>query len=250
MAEAGIDLYVLFIQENGLDSLVAYFLDKGKGVPENVHWHVLPEAEQSLEMLIASAETTLKFPLKSLHDMPDNNRAKHNEFVKVLSALHSFPCDRCGASHGHVATWGPDKCIAADSLTGINNAAKSLAVGNKPVMSPGEWYLAQTYAEKLLRYLCGTKCHFILTAHQEREIDQVVGSVKVTVSTLGKALAPKIPPMFSDVILTVRTGEKFTWSTAQPQTVLKARSLPIKESIEPGFGQIIKTWKSRREKIN
>ena len=63
------------------------------------------------------------------------------------------------------------------------------------------------------------------------------------VATLGKKLPPKVPRMFNDVVLTVRTGKEFSWSTASAQVDTKASNLPISEKITPGFGQIIKRWK-------
>ena len=64
-------------------------------------------------------------------------------------------------------------------------------------------------------------------------------------STLGKALAPKIPSMFSDVILTTRENTKWTWDTASAMADLKTRNLPIAQGITPDFRQIIEKWKSR-----
>jgi hypothetical protein len=122
----------------------------------------------------------------------------------------------------------------------------SLVVGGKPVKSQADWGIAMDQIEKLVRQLTdGCKCHFVLTAHVEREVDLVFGGVRVTVSTLGRALAPKIPPMFSDVILTYREGTKFLWSTANPQADLKARNLPLADGMPPTFKPIIDKWKSR-----
>ena len=119
-------------------------------------------------------------------------------------------------------------------------------MGGKPVKSQADWGIAQDQIEKLIRQLTdGCRCHFVLTAHVEREVDQVFGGVKVTVSTLGRALAPKIPPMFSDVVLSYREGTKFFWSTANPQADLKARNLPIADGLAQDFKPIIEKWVSR-----
>jgi hypothetical protein len=126
----------------------------------------------------------------------------------------------------------------------------SLVVGGKPVKSQSDWGIAQDQVEKLLRMLCDNcDCHFILLAHVERETDAVLGGVKLMVSTLGAKLAPKIPAMFSDVILTVRQGTKFLWDTGNTQADLKTRNLPIKSDIEPTFAQIIAKWKARGGKL-
>jgi hypothetical protein len=182
--------------------------------------------------------------------MVDPNRGKHNQFTTMLRALANFKDQRDGKEYGAVDSWGPDRCLALDSLTGINPIALSLVVGGKPVKSQSDWGIAQDQIEKVIRQLCdGCRCHFVLTAHVERETDQVFGGVKITVSTLGRALAPKIPPMFSDVILSYREGTKFLWSTANAQADLKARNLPIADGIQPTFEQIFNKWKSRGGKV-
>jgi len=245
LADTGVEVFCLFT-ESGLETLLGYYTDTGKPVPSNLHWHVLPRGGSAFSTLAESANTINTTSLDVLYKLADNNRAKHNQFVGLLRALSDFPDDRTGNKYGAVDTWGPDRCLAIDSLTGINPIAMSLVVGNKPVKSQADWGIAQDQIEKLLRQLTdGCRCHVVLLAHVEREVDQVFGGVKVTVSTLGRALAPKIPPMFSDVILSVREGTKFSWSTANAQADLKARNLPIADGLPPSFKPIIDKWISR-----
>lgn len=249
LADAGVELFVLFT-ESGLETLLGYWTDRGLDVPANVHWHVLQRPQGSFATLADSANTINTFAQEALHKMQDPNRAKHNQFVSLLRALADFPDDRTGRRFGAVDSWGPDRCLALDSLTGINPIALSLVVGGKPVKSQADWGIAQDQIEKLIRQLTdGCRCHFVLTAHVEREIDQVFGGVKITVSTLGRALAPKIPPMFSDVILSSREGNKFTWSTANTQADLKARNLTIADGLPQDFRIIINKWLSRGGKL-
>jgi hypothetical protein len=121
-----------------------------------------------------------------------------------------------------------------------------MVVGKKPVKSQADWGIAQDCVEKLLRMLTdGCKCHFVLISHVEREVDTVQGGTKITVSSLGRALPPKIPPMFSDVILAARQGTTWSWSTANALCDLKTRNLPYAEGLKPDFAQIISKWKSR-----
>lgn len=240
-----IELFCLFT-ENGQETLVGYWTDRGLPVPDNVHWHNLPRGENGFDVLADGANAINSYAMEALFKMTDPNRSKSNQFFTMLKALQDFPDDRTGKKFGHVGKWGPNRVLAIDSLTGINPIAMSLVIGNKPLKDQRDWGIAQDQIEKFLRQCCdGAKCHFVLTAHVEREVDQVFGGVKVTVSTLGKALAPKIPPMFSDVILTVREGVKFSWSTANPQADLKARNVPIADGIPPNFNQIFIKWRSR-----
>jgi hypothetical protein len=249
LAETGVDLFILFT-ESGLETLLGYWTDRGMDVPANVHWHLLKRSENSFVTMAQTATTINTIAQEALHKMQDTNRAKHNQFVTLLTALADFPDDRTGRRFGAVDSWGPDRCLAIDSLTGINPIALSLVVGGKPVKSQADWGIAQDQIEKLIRQLTdGCKCHFALTAHVEREVDQVFGGVKITVSTLGVKLAPKLPPMFSDVILASRDGTKFSWSTAHPNADLKARNLPVADNITPSFVPIFNKWKSRGGKL-
>jgi hypothetical protein len=245
LADTGVELFVLFT-ESGVETLLGYWTDRGKAIPPNVHWHVLARPAANFTTMAESADLINTRTMEVLFKMQDPNRAQHNQFVGLLRALADFPDDRTGTKFGPVDSWGPDRCLAIDSLTGINPIAMSLVVGGKPVKSQADWGIAMDQIEKLIRQLTdGCKCHFILTAHVEREVDQVFGGVKITVSTLGRALAPKIPPMFSDVILASRDGSKFTWSTINPVADLKARNLPLADNIQQDFKPILEKWKSR-----
>jgi hypothetical protein len=245
IADSGVELFLLFT-ESGLETFLGYWTDRGLEVPSRVHWHVLGRPKEAFAVMAATAKHINEVTQESLHKMQDTNRAKHNQFVGLLTALADFPDDRTGQRFGSVDSWGPDRCLALDSLTGINPIALSLVVGGKPVKSQADWGIAMDQVEKLVRQLTdGCKCHFVLTAHVERETDMVLGGSKITVSTLGVKLAPKIPPMFSDVILASRAVTKFEWSTANAQADLKARNLPIADHIDPTFAPIFAKWKSR-----
>lgn len=248
--EGGPEVFVLFT-ESGLESLLGFWTDRGLSVPDNLHWHVLARGSTNFDTLAKSAETINTYTQESLHKMSDPQRSQHNQFVSLLRVLANFKDDRTGREFGPVDSWGPDRVLCLDSLTGINPIALSLVVGGKPVKSQADWGIAQDQIEKLIRQLTdGCKCHFVLTAHVEREIDQVFGGVKVTVSTLGRALAPKLPPMFSDVILSVREGSRFSWSTANPLADLKTRNLPIQDGLQPDFRPILSRWVSRGGSIS
>lgn len=245
LADAGMEVFVTFL-ESGLETLLSYWKDRGKEIPSNVHWHVFPNPTGTLAQLEETANKISTTPRDNLYKYSDPKRAQRNQFVTLLRVFRDFPDDRTGDKFGPVDSWGPNRCIVIDSLGGLNPMALSLVVGDKPVVDQGEWYSAQKEIEKLLRVLTdGCRCHFVLLAHIEREIDQVLGGSKITVSTLGAKLAPKLPPMFSDVILSRRDGVKFFWDTANSQADLKARNLPIADGQAPDFGVIVKRWQSR-----
>lgn len=253
LVDSGVETFCLFT-ESGLETLLGYYTDPapdGKGlsyeaIPPNLHWHIMPPLVQSFDALANAAERVNQITLDAWAKMTDPERGKFNRYVDLLKVLNDFPDDRTGKRFGAVDKWGTGRAIVVDSLTGLGHFAMALIIGGKPVKSQPEWGAAQDQLERLLRQLCdGCRCHFVLLSHQERELDPVMGGIKLTVSTLGKALAPKIPPMFSDVVMSYREGTKFLWSTANQQADLKKRNLPLGEGLKPDFGQIITKWKSR-----
>lgn len=250
LAETGVELFVMFT-ESGMESFIGAWTDHGKDPPPNVHWHVLARPKGAFATLAKSANIINTWSMDALFKLQDPDRAKSNQFFTFLEAMSDFPDDRTGKKYGPVDTWGPDRCIVIDSLTGLNHMAMSLIIGNKPMRDQRDWGMAQDQLERTLRLLTdGCKCHFVLTSHIERETDQVFGGLKITVSTLGKALPPKITPMFSDVILTYREGLTFLWSTANAQADLKARNLPLADKIQPTFTQIFSKWSSRGGRLS
>lgn len=245
LVEAGVEVFYLGL-EPGLESVLGYFTDRGKPIPSNLHWHQLEAPKSSFSEFLDTAAKVNTMALDTLAKMSDPNRSKHNQFLKLIEALNNFPDDRTGTKFGCVDTWTPSRVLVMDGMAGLARAAMSLVVGGKPVRNQSDWGIAQDQVEKIVRMLTDNcKCHFVLIAHVERETDAILGGVKLMVSTLGKALAPKLPPMFSDVILTVREGGKFSWDTGSAQADVKSRNLPIKSGLEPDFGAIIKKWQSR-----
>lgn len=254
LVDSGVETFYLNTASE-LETLLGYWTDRGLEVPPNLHWTTVQGLAGSaaagtqtsaFSILADGAKQVNDYSREALYKTQDPNRTKHNHFITLLRVLADFPDDRTGKKFGPVDSWGPDRALVLDHLSGVNPIAMSLVIGNKPVRDQGDWGIAQDQIEKLLRQLCdGCKCHFVLVAHVEREVDQVFGGVKVTVSTLGKALAPKIPPMFSDVILSVREAKNFSWSTANVLADLKARNLPIADGLKPDFKQIFDKWKSR-----
>jgi AAA domain len=243
--DAGVETFFLSL-EAGMESLIAYWTDRNLPVPPNLHWHRLSSIDGGFEWLADAAEKIGALTYESLTKMQDYTRAQNNQFEKLLRVLCNFTDQRTGKEYGPVDKWGPDKLIVIDGLTGFGTFAMQMQVGKKPVSSPSDYMVAQGQVERALRMLCeGCQCHFILIAHVEREIDQIMGGSKVTVATLGKALPPKIPPMFSDVILAVRNGTEFLWSTANSLVDLKTRNLPLSEKIPPDFQAIFSKWRSR-----
>jgi len=216
----------------------------GDTSPEKLHWNYLNPGMGDLDSLTKIVSQIATMTYEQLTKVQDVSRSINNTFGAILQQLMNFECQRTGKKFGNIGTWGTDKALVMDSLSGLVVASKTIAIGNKPTMSPSDYNTVQKPIEALLNQLCfGYQCHFVLTAHAEREIDPNFGGSKLMPSVPGKALAPVLPRFFSDVVLAKRTGTKFIWDTSDPQADLKATNLPIGSELPPSFVGPIEGWK-------
>lgn len=205
--------------------------------PANVSWADMKDLARKIN--------TMSF--KSLSSIEDAHKSKYNQWFEVLDTLSNYRCEIDGKEYGEVDSWSTDRCLWLDSLSGLSIMALALTVGAKSTIAPGEWGIAMSNLEWLVNNLCfNTNCHLVLTAHMEREKDEVSGGIKNMVSTLGSKLAPKIPRYFDSVIETRRgQGNKYTWEVDNPMADLKSRYLPVASGLEPTFVPLIADWKRK-----
>lgn len=244
LVDTGLKVF-FFAFESGAESLVGYYTDRGLPVPPNLHICTVRSGTASWNDMADAAKQVNQLSYDALKKVNDPNRSKYDAFEKFLRSFNDIT-DDTGAKHGSVDKLGPGAAVVVDGCTGLGNAVLKAVIGGKADRDQKDWGLAQNLLENFLRKLCDDcSCHFVLLAHVERETDPVLGGSKITISTLGRALAPKIPPMFSDVILSTRLGREFYWDTENPQADLKTRNLTISTKIKPDFAQIINKWRSR-----
>jgi hypothetical protein len=84
-----------------------------------------------------------------------------------------------------------------------------------------------------------------MTAHVQRQVDEVSGQTKLMTKAIGKAMGDDIPQLFSETIGTVREGGSFWWDTANSLLDTKTRYLPIASKIPPDGAQIMDKWIKR-----
>lgn len=244
LVDTGITV-VVFAFESGTESLRGYYTDRGLPVPKNLKFVTVKRPKAGWLEMAASVKMVNQLSYEALKKTADTARSKYDQFEQFLRTFARVITDD-GEDLGPIDDWGTDMAAAIDGLTGYGVAAMAAVVGGKMDKDQKDWGLAQTMIENSMRSLCdGCRCHVVVLSHVEREPDPLGGTSKITVSTLGAKLAPKIPPMFSDVILTVRVGKEFFWDTENALADLKTRNLPIASKNKPDFGAIIEKWKSR-----
>lgn len=244
--EAGIDLFAIGT-DPGFEETILDAIRKRNLPLDKFHYKYIAPASTDFDTMIKQAEQVSFFGYDALSTMKSGpGKGQYTQFVELLKTLADFVDQRTGESFGPVDSFPPNVALALDGLSGVNIMAMDLMLGGKVTAHQGEWGVAMTIEEKLILKLCGDlKCFFVLTAHVEKEPDIVSGIPITMVGALGRKLAPKLPRTFSDVILTVKEGDKFTWSTAAVSVDLKSRTLPIKDGLAPDFGQIVEVWRQR-----
>lgn len=247
LVDAGIEVFYIDL-ESGLESLVGYWKDRGLPIPENLHWHRLTPPKAGLANLMDIAQKVGSMSYESLTKFQDPNRMKENRFLDFLNVLADFKDQRTGKSYGNSSAWGTDRALVIDGLSGISDLAMQMVTGNKPCRSPSDYGVAQNNIKSIIRELANSwSCHFILLSHITRETDQLLGGTKIFMKSQGVALNSELPQIFSDVILAVRNGKTWSWSTANPMADTKTRNLAVSDNLPPDFGVIISKWRSRSQ---
>lgn len=235
--KAGITPFVIFT-EPGMETLS----DLPKG---SWHYKYIAPGVEKWEALLAMATKVNMMDFDSLTKQQDPNKRQYTQFLDFIKTCNSFVAED-GIDYGDVMGWNTDRVLVIDSLSGLSDMAMHLVTGGKFVRAMQDWMIAQNAIEALMnQVVTGTKCWVTLIAHIEREKDEVTGGTTVTVSTLGRKLAPRLPRYFSDVIQTVREDTKFSWSTAGYGVAVKTRNLSIKANLSPDFTPLVQTWKDR-----
>jgi hypothetical protein len=255
LVDTGLEVFYLNLG-TGLEALLGYYTDTRaadgslrvpRPVPDNLHWHSLDLIDPGgFTGMAADARQIATSTYAALCKIQDMNRHKNNPVERVLAALADFHDQRTGRSFGAADSWGPDRALVIDGSTELAEFYWAMQVGVKPVRDKPDYGIVQRQMSRFVRYCCdGCRCHFILIAHVEREQDELTGAIKIMTSAPGQKLAPILPSMFSDTILSVRNGTVWTWDTATPIADLKTRNLPVAQKLEPSFKQIIEKWISR-----
>lgn len=235
----------------GIEEVFCVFTEPGmeviSDIPEGkLMWKYLAPTRVSWKTLRDQANKVNTLPYKTLAEMSDMDKRKYNQFVQLYDLLSNFRDDRTGKTYGAVDTWGTNRALVIDSLSGINLMAMKLVVGGKPVRSQPDWMIAMDNVETLITQLTtGVWATVVVLAHVEREVDEITGGSTIMVSSLGRKLAPKIPRFFSDCAQTIRNGKDFVWTTAASNVAVKSRNLPIANNMQPTFTRVFDTWKKR-----
>lgn len=242
----GVTVLVISTEPDGVASLLDS-CDRIKAPIDKLHWVECRPAGAGWMDMTDMVTKINSMDQKGLSDLKDLGKSSFRPpAMKFLEALKNFKCDRTGKVFGDITLLDDSHFLNIDSLSGWSSLAWGATVGYKPTANPGEWGIAQQFIHNMLTKINNDRnCFLCLTAHEEKEVDEMSGVKKIMVSTIGAKLAPKIPTFFSEVVQCKRTEQGFTWSTVSNQMDLKNRALPIGAKLDPDFAPIIAAHRRR-----
>lgn len=237
-ADKDLQVFCLFTEPSGMAIL-------GDTPVERLHWHYVAPSQPGFASLIQQAKNVNTFSVDKLFGM-EGNKKDYSQFIDLLLQMSNFHCERCDKDFGSVDSWSTDRVFVLDSLSGLNLMARELTTGGKPAISLPEWGVAIDTEAKLINTLTlGCESHFVLIAHVDREVDEVLGGQKLLPAALGRKLPAQIGRFFDDVVYASHNGATFQWSTLTANVDSKARMLPIAKELKPTFVAIIEAWKRK-----
>ncbi len=210
---------------------------------EQFEWAYVSPSMPSWGSLKKSAEIINTLSLNDISKLRGGiAKPDGTQWLQLLKTIENFPSQR--GPLGDATEWTADTAFAIDGLTGISAMSRVLTVGLKPNPAPDEWGTMQGNILNLIWKLCADcKCFFILIAHVEREMNEITGTSNLTVSTLGAKLAPKLPPLFTNVVYAKRLEDQFFWSTADSNVDTKSGDLPLSKNLLPSFRPIVESYR-------
>lgn len=245
LIEAGLKLRMLATEPTAPNRVLDEII-KRKLNPDDFDWEFISPATPSWESLKKAGVMVKELNLKQIADLPPDKLGE--AWIKLLNGISNFKSDKTGKDLGDATEWGPEFAFCIDGLSGINVMSRNLTIGLKPNPAPGEWGVMQNNILSLIGKLTADTTSFlVLIAHVEREANEITGMTNITLSTIGAKLAPKLPPLFSNVIYAKRKGMEFSWSTAETGVDTKPTDLPMSDNLPPNFTPIIAAFTARQK---
>lgn len=246
LVAAGLETFVLFT-EPSMEVLADL-------PPDRLHWHYQPPTTGGWNEVLNRAHSQIDLDFKSIQrDAADPNKGAYSRtWYNLLHAMFDFPCDRTGQSYGDVTTWGADRALVIDGLSGVNEMAIQNMCGAATTRDKGQYGAAMDTELSIFgrKLVYDTQCCYVLISHTKRAFDSGVGQDKWYPAALGSANLSQWPIAFTDVVHAKRAVRQdgsvgYFWDTAGQDIDVKPRNLPAEPWLEPDFGPLLRNWQGR-----
>jgi hypothetical protein len=251
--EFGKKLFVISTEANGLDSIINSFRRRRTVRPDlsldNLYWQYIPPATLDTVMMLQKAKLANTNDVGDLQKLAANTlyRDKFPQFANLIRSFANLKDDRTQKVIGNIADLDDNWVLALDSLTSLTTMVTQNCKGIRPTTNQGEIGVIQELIRDLINNLTSLRCFFVLTAHIERETDEISQRERVMASTIGKKLAPQIPLYFSEVVKTYADNDGFWGSTIDPDATVKARYYPRAAKFPLTLGPVINGYEANKK---
>ncbi len=251
IVRAGLELHVQFTEPH-MSMVLAPHLEweKELGLPpldvSKVHYSYIPPTSVDNNVLMEAYELQRTWPWEQLKKQTDDPMKAHYVSFQRMAAslLVNWHCDQCSVDFGPVTSWGHERALVVDGLSGVNDMAEQHIGGGAMARSQSQMGAMMDTELNLFgkKLPMDTNCLYVLIGHLRRIYSDMSQGMTKLPHALGKANAADWPRLFQDSILAVRVGNEFMWSTSDSEFDCAARNLPIAPNLAPDFQPLLRTW--------
>lgn len=242
LLRTGMEVFVVFTEANGQTNLMKACRELKLTETELSRLHMKYVSATTDKFSTLSAAAELVKNSSEFGKITGGSRARYDQLIRLMKVCQKF-VDQNEVDYGAVDTWGPERVLVLDSLSGLNDMAMSIVVGDKPIATQQDWQVAMKQEMDMVKACINSTCSFVMTGHLAQEKDEVSGRIIVTPLALGQKNGPALMPLFGDIVLCEKNGGAFSWATTSPRVeCLKNSFLPLKDKLKPDFCQLVDQW--------
>lgn len=238
-----VKLFIIFT-EPGMATLSAMPKEIQALYGKKIFWNYV-SVTSSLDAITSMAAKVNSINYEGLSQMPETGKKEAKDLLAIYALLKNFKDMNTGQEFGNVETWPANWILGIDSFTGLADAAWANHRGDNLTAGMQNYQVVQNTLKAFLKWLCrGLKCTVIMTAHTQRETNEVTGQSLIYPAAPGAKLSPLVGRDFDEVFMCVKDGKDYYWSTAVRGFASKNRNLPTAEKIPINWGLIFDKFNS------
>lgn len=242
LAKIGLDVFIVFTEANGPNNLLKAMRELKLTDEEMARIHFMYIKSTATQFKVLEDTASKIQTASEFGKIAGGSRKDYGQLRDLMAQCRNF-VDQHGKDWGSVDSWGPDRVLCLDSLSGLNDMAMAITIGGKPCATQQDWQVAMKQEMDFVKACINSQCHFIMTGHLAQERDEVSGRIQITAMALGQKNGPAMEPLFGDIVLAEKNGTTFTWSTTNSRIEsLKNTYLPLSDKIKPTFVQVFEEW--------
>ncbi len=213
----------------------------GGDVLDKIHYRYVAPASMDWASLIQAGRLVNTMSNEALQKMSSIAGASFTQYLDLISICNNF-VDQRGQSFGDVATWGTNRLLWIDSLTGLSKMARKIRAGNKPVLTQPDWGVSMSLGTRAHRH----PRHRALLPLRPRRPRGARGGRGLRLGPRhGEHPRPQAGPRDPRQLQRGRHGQaggrRVLWSTTEGDADLKSCYLPLSSKLPPNFAPL---WRS------